>query len=908
MIRFHQSESASDVKRYFAKSDYYLEGGQETIGEWCGRAAEFLGLKGQVDQLSFERLCDNLHPLTGERLTARTRDDRTIGNDITFDCPKSVSVIYELTGDERIREAFRASVQETMRELEAEAKTRVRKGGVNSDRTTGNLLWSTFYHSCSRPVDSSSAPDMNMHAHAYTFNATWDLEEKKWKAVQFRDLRRDVPYWEAAFQQRLAVRLEQLGFEVTRKGRYFDLAGVPQSVVNTFSRRKKQIEEEAKARGITDPEEKGKLGAKTRRRKAKELSLEQLRSEWVSRLSREEFDALAEVYEQAQEHEKRVGGSQRVTAREALMHAADHCFERRSSVAAKELLSEALRYGVGAFTVEDVWRQLEADGRFTADVDGRLMIASREVLAEERRLVNLASRGRASVPALNPDHAIQDHKLNIGQRAMVHDLLTSRHDRITMVIGDAGVGKTTALKEAVRGANAVGVRVIALAPSADASRGTLRSEGFEGADTVAQFLINPKLQETARGQVVLVDEAAMLGTKDTAKLLAIATELDARVWLVGDDKQHKSVSRGEPFALLQERAGLNPIRLTEVMRQSGEYRKAVELVRDKPRAGFDRLCALGWVQEIPTEKRYQRLAADYIEVTRPAKVRAKEVTALIIAPTHAEGERVTAEVRSRLKGDGRLKEEREFVRLVPLHLTEAERRDATQNYQPGDVLQFEQNTPGHLRGERLVVQEAKEVPIDHAKRFQAYRPEPIRIAVGDRLRVTHNGVVQGKHRLNNGEILTVRGFSPSGDIVDQRGWILPRDFGHLSHGYVTTSVSAQSRTVNHVLVAMGTQSLPAVNREQLYVSLSRGRDGVKIYTDDRESLRRAVARTEERVSAIDVAARRRARLVHRKQLRRHVMFLQRLVANERVRPLPMVDRTRGRVAEQVPDKELTNER
>ena len=261
MLRFHQSESSSAAKLYYAKSDYYLEGGQETIGEWGGRAASLLGLKGQVDRSSFERLCDNLHPLTGEQLTARTREDRTVGNDITFDCPKSVSVLYELTQDARIRDAFRRSVQETMRELEAEAKTRVRKGGADSDRATGNLVWASFYHSCSRPVDGASAPDMNMHAHCFAFNITRDFEEKQWKAVQFRDLRRDAPYWEAAFQQRLAVRLEHLGFEVTRKGRYFDLDGVPQNAIGKFSRRTKLIEEEARTRGITDPEEKGQLGA-----------------------------------------------------------------------------------------------------------------------------------------------------------------------------------------------------------------------------------------------------------------------------------------------------------------------------------------------------------------------------------------------------------------------------------------------------------------------------------------------------------------------------------------------------------------------------------------------------------------------------------------------------------------------
>jgi hypothetical protein len=90
-----------------------------------------------------------------------------------------------------------------------------------------------------------------------------------------------------------------------------------------------------------------------------------------------------------------------VSARDALAHAGEHCFERHSSVAAKELLSEALRFGVGAFGVADAWRNLEKDGRFSADVDGRLVVASREVLAEERRMVKLAAEGRAGVPALN---------------------------------------------------------------------------------------------------------------------------------------------------------------------------------------------------------------------------------------------------------------------------------------------------------------------------------------------------------------------------------------------------------------------------------------------------------------------------------------------------------------------------
>src|SRR5580693_7273946 len=140
MIRITQQASATGAKRYYATADYYSEG-QEIVGAWGGKGAERLGLSGTVDKASFERLCDNLDPRTGKPLTVRTRTERTVGYDFTFSVPKSVSLLYGMSGDEGIMEAFRGAVAETMREIEAEMKTRVRKKGEDSDRTTGNTVW-----------------------------------------------------------------------------------------------------------------------------------------------------------------------------------------------------------------------------------------------------------------------------------------------------------------------------------------------------------------------------------------------------------------------------------------------------------------------------------------------------------------------------------------------------------------------------------------------------------------------------------------------------------------------------------------------------------------------------------------------------------------------------------------------
>src|SRR5438876_10708994 len=261
MIRITQQDSAKDAKRYYATADYLSEG-QEIVGSWGGKGASRLGLHGTVDKFSFERLCDNLDPQTGKPLTVRTRSERRVGYDFTFSVPKSVSLLYAMSGDQGILDAFRGAVDETMREMEAEMKTRVRKGGKDENRTTGEMVWAEFIHTTSRPVDG--IPDPQLHAHCFVFNTTWDDEEHRWKAGQFSELKRDAPYFQAAFRVRLANRLQDLGFGVERKRDDFEIAGIPRDVLGRFSRRTALIEKVAQEKGISDPKRKDGLGAETR--------------------------------------------------------------------------------------------------------------------------------------------------------------------------------------------------------------------------------------------------------------------------------------------------------------------------------------------------------------------------------------------------------------------------------------------------------------------------------------------------------------------------------------------------------------------------------------------------------------------------------------------------------------------
>src|SRR5438094_9472578 len=278
MLRVVASRNA---KEYYAESlkreDYYTEG-QEIQGEWQGIGAERLGLSGAVDQAAFDALCENKQPRTDERLTQRNKGNRIVGYDFNFHCPKSVSVVYEFTRDERILEAFKHSVNQTMREIEAEIKTRMRKKGANENKVTGNMVWAEFVHFTARPVNG--LPDPHLHAHCYAFNTTRDDAEKKWKAGQFRDLKADAPYFEAAFHARFARQLAEVGYRSARTAKCWELAGVPQRVLEEFSRRTEQVEQKAKELGITSAREKDGLAALTRERKQKQLSKMELRELW----------------------------------------------------------------------------------------------------------------------------------------------------------------------------------------------------------------------------------------------------------------------------------------------------------------------------------------------------------------------------------------------------------------------------------------------------------------------------------------------------------------------------------------------------------------------------------------------------------------------------------------------------
>ena len=148
--------------------------------------------------------------------------------------------------------------------------------------------------------------------------------------------------------------------------------------------------------------------------------------------------------------------------------------------------------------------------------------------------------------------------------------------------------------------------------------------------------------------------------------------------------------------------------------------------------------------------------------------------------------------------------------------------------------------------------------IESLDTIQLFKPVPTHFVFGnwdrDRVRMTAGGKTRdGKHRLSNGSFMTVQGFTRQGDIILDHGWVLDKDFGHLTHGYVVTSHASQGATVDKVFVAISSESVPATNQRTAYVAITRGKEQAVIFTDDKEALLKAIGRPDNPLSATELS-------------------------------------------------------
>ena len=859
---------AGYAKIHLEQNDYYSEG-ERVVGQWAGRGAELLGLRGEVTEDAFERVRQGLDPHSGEKLRQRESADRFAADgskqssgrslyDLTFSAPKSVSVMA--MEDERIPHAHDKACQEALAEVENHAATRVRMGGANSDRVTGNLIVACYRHDTSRELDPQ------LHTHAVAANMTYDGTEQRWKALQAGGIYDRRAYLSEVYRNALARELMKMGYKIEAnrdsqgKDLGFEIVGISPALREKFSQRSAQrneaIEKFIQERGrVPTNREIAVLVRETRPDKLVEISTAQVKVKQRGRLTPEEARTISTLRQSATVNRSHVQSPD-----ESLDHATKHVFERVSVAHDFEVLAEALRHNRGQLSLDSLKGLLgvrQAKGAVIRSGDD---IATQESLARERDMIDRINRGMGAYERLGgPDnHFEASFDCTPEQKKAVEFILNSRDLAINLQ-GASGAGKTKTLKQIKYALHTVGKEVFAVAPTQSAVE-VLQKEAFADAITCERLAGDPTLQASLAGKVLIVDEAGMVSGKQMARLLEIAEKNHAQLLFTGDTKQLRSVEACDALRILEKDSQLKTIALKSVQRQTGAYREAIQYLRDAPLQGFFMLDKMGAIREVPFLDRPEAVAAAYREALARGRAKGKEPSILIVCPTHEEIGRVTEAIREDRRERGELGMGHVVDRFEPLNWTAAQKNDA-QNFEPGHVLLFHKGsgamrknealTVSRIEGEYVVAQtatgEERKIEAADVDRFGVFERSSIEFSANDRIVLQSNRGGWRGPKVTNGEIATVKDVDDQGRIHLKDGRILPADYRQFNHGYAVTAHRSQGKTVDAVIIAGD-----AMNRELFYVAASRGRESVTVLTTNKDELRESICRSGQRRSALDL--------------------------------------------------------
>ena len=887
------------LENHLRANDYYSKG-ERVTGEWVGIGAEKLHLNGEVTPEQFEALRTNQNPLTGGKLTPRTKETRQAStreaefdfrkknhhvgtNDeveahrlkmgqlpnrvafFDFQCAphKSVSLMGAMVGDERLREAHRKASTTALTELEKFASRQMNTATNRNVEMTGNICGAAFTH------DASRALDPQFHTHFVLANAT-QAPSGKWYALNESVMLEGIRYAGKIYQNELAREVKNLGYEIKdvyEKGERtgFAIKDVPDVLCQRFAKRREEIEREInkfeKDHGREPTRaEISAITRKTRPSELKEISTNEVRKLQFGQLNSEEWNHLQKTHADARARAKWGAALPVGQEKMALKTAVDHLFERHSVLRQHQVLAEALNQNLGSLDLLKLTEQVNAEKagllRLANDTAQPLRseYATRHGLKSELWSVNFVNKTKNCLPEFNPRFEPQG-KLSPAQSEAVKSVLGTK-DQCCAVRGVAGAGKTTLQREVRRGLEEAGHRVIAIAPTASAAK-TLREEGFPEATTAADFLQNGPSKFDLRHGVVICDEAGLQSNRQGEELLRVARRHEMRVIFVGDVRQHVSVDAGDFLRVLETHSQLSRWEVTEIQRQKhAEYKSAVALLSSgASRDGLTALDKLGWVHE--GQANYlKHAAASYFHWTDDGRNLDK---CMAVSPTWEENRHLTAEIRSGLKERALLpKEETACTVHDSLRWTEQQRRNP-RNYEPGQTVVFTKAAAGWEVGEMVTLERIENemvevaatggqksiLPLKHAAAFDVGLPRTIDVSAGDKILIRANQKPLG---LINGQVLTVKNIEPDGALRTREGITVPSAFKQWTHGYVVTSHKAQGRSCDRVVVAAA-----RLDAKSAYVACSRGRWACSLHTPDKAGL---VAHLPEgnRKAALDVVA------------------------------------------------------
>jgi conjugative relaxase-like TrwC/TraI family protein len=775
-------------------AEEYYTGAKEAPGQWVGRAAERLGLRGEVDPDVLHQVLQGSDPRTGAALTRAQGAPSIPGFDATFCAPKSVSLLFSLGNPEtsnEVRNAHDAAVHSSVKILE-DAASRARRGKGGSEQIEADgFVAAAFRHRTSR------AGDPHLHTHVLVANVVHSPADGRWSALDARPLygwAKTAGYlYESQLRAELTRRLG-VAWQPSRNG-IADLTGVPSPVIRAFSQRRQQIE--AHLARVGEDSARASQVAAYATRKPKDAGAEPSRSDWVQRAQTYglEPQQLQELLHRRSPAELPKPGTVRAQALFDHLASPQGLTARNATFGRRDVLravAELAPPGADVDSISEladtflssrhIVRIRDAASLRTSDVIRRrngaviptrtdeAIWTTREVLDVEDRLTRAAIGRRRDGAGIADRTAIEQAvdgrpELSREQTRLVQRLTRSGAG-VDVVEGAAGTGKTFALGAARQAWEASGYQVIGCSLAARAASQLEEGSGIPSmtVDRLLRRLERPGAPVLESTSVVVVDEAAIVGTRKLAKLLDHAESAHAKLVLVGDHHQLPEIDAGGAFASLTTRLG--SIKLHENRRQAENWeRRALARLRagatDRAIAAYE---SHGRVHvEADLDSARHHLVSDWMRARTDGNV------STMLAQQLRDVDELNRLARDQLRVQGQI--------------------------DPRDVV----------IGSRS-------------------------FAVGDDVLATRNDYDLGVLNGTRGTVLEID--HDQADIhvrtPDGAALTIPAEYtaaGHLRHGYATTFHKAQGTTVQQSFILVR----DTIDREYAYSGLSRGTETNSIY-------------------------------------------------------------------------------
>lgn len=642
------SGSAGDIENYLrgehaGKENYYSEKGQQA-GCWLGKGAAELGLAGGYSSEKFQALLSGCDPRTGEKLTHGQRP----GWDLTFSCPKSVSSVFAIAGDEQrqgIEAAQAAAVAKSISFIEEHLEV-ARRGAGGHEKEKGGLVAAAFQHATSR------AGDPDLHTHCAISNLV-HRAGGGWGTAEPAEIYRWKMSLGAIYRAELAENLRQLGYDITPgTGDSFEISGVPEKLRDQWSQRRHEIEKSLSESGRSGARA-AEVAALASRSPKKTASQEELRAGWSDQAAGHGF--TQEVAAGLASHQPQPAAALDVEKLLAGLTQNESVFEKRQVVRA--LAVELQTAGGGAGRIKEETARLLSNHELVKLGHGKF--TTREIQKIERAMVASAA-GRAADTAhslslervdaaLAAFKAARGFELSGEQAAAVRQIC-SAPGAVQLVQGAAGAGKST-MAEAARVAwESDGYHVRGAALAGKAAKGLEESAGIKS-QTLHSLIrdLETGKETLSKNTVVVIDEAGMIGSRQMSKLVEYSEKSGAKLVLIGDSRQLQAIDAGGAFKALQNKLGAG--QLDEIRRQrSTEDRDFVnDLAAGRAAEALEKLRDAGRLHaENTPAAAAEKLISRWSETRDPAR----PGESLILAGTRAEVRLLNKSARSEMAEKG----------------------------------------------------------------------------------------------------------------------------------------------------------------------------------------------------------------------------------------------------------------